>query len=160
MVTLRGTLSKRGYVYNSIFGNRAEDIYFESTEDLCFSLGYILKKVSRIDAEIPEDRNTILSNIVPNYSITQGFTSGGNDMKWAPQYRIYFHSINAIPLSLRGRLQNDNQMRITGSLFVEACMYIGFNPGRIQDSDLIFEVIREVFSDDEQQAFFDGYNVR
>ncbi len=49
-------------------------------------------------------------------------------------------------------------MRITGSLFVEACMYIGFNPGNRQDGDLIIEVIREMFDEDEQQAFVDGYN--
>ena len=158
MVTLRGVLSQRGYSYNTVFAGRAEDIYFNTVEDLCFSLGYILRNVRRFDAEIPADRDAILREIIPNYPISLGTTSGGHDMKWAPQYRIYFQKIYQIPPELKSRLQDDNQMRITGRLFVEACMYIGFNPGNRQDGDLIIEVIREMFDEDEQQAFVDGYN--
>lgn len=158
MVTLRSVLSQRGYNYDTVFRGRAEDIYFKTTEDLCFSLGYILRNVSRFDAEIPTSRNSVLKTILPNYPISQGVTSGGYDMKWAPQFRIYFSSLYGMPRELMNRLQNDAQMRITGSLFVEACMYIGFTPGSCQDNDLIIEVIREVFDEDEIQAFIDGYN--
>lgn len=157
MVTLRNVLKQRGYSYNTVFAGRAEDIYFNAVEDLCFSLGYILQNVRRFDAEIPADRDFILRDIIPNYPISLGTTSGGHDMKWAPQYRIYFQTINRIPPELANRLQDDDQMRITGSLFVEACMYIGFNPGNSQDDDLIIEVIREIFDTDEQDAFWEGY---
>lgn len=159
-ITLQKTLFNRGYCYNSNFKGRAEDIYFDSTDDLCFALGYILKNVRRIDAEIPDDRDDVLAEIIPNYPIASGITSGGNDMKWAPQYRIYFNSIYNMPSALKYRLQDDNQMRITGSLFVEACMYVGFNPGNMQDKEMIKEAILEVFCDEnEQSAFWDGYGI-
>lgn len=159
-ITLKKILFDRGYCYNSNFGGRAEDIYFNSIEELCFALGYILKNVRRIDAEIPEDRNEVLSKIIPNYRITSGLTSGGNTMKWGAEYRIYFNSTSNMPSALRGRLQNDNQMRITGSLFVEACMYVGFNPGNSQNDEMIKCAINKIFcNENEQKAFFNGYNV-
>lgn len=159
MTTLRGELINRGHGYCSIFGDRAEDIYFETVQDLCYALGYILKYVKSIDAEIPEDRNAILSSILPNYPICNGVTAGGNVKKWAPQYRIYFYTTVNMPHELYCRLQNDDKIRITGSLFVEACMYVGFDPGRYQDSVLIEQVVKNIFSaQSEQQAFDNGYN--
>lgn len=158
MVTLRETLCQRGYKYHSIFAHVAEDVYFNTTKDLCFALGYILKNVHRVDAEIPNDRGALLSKILPNYPITTGYTSGGNEMKRAPQYRIYFNTTHNMPQELYNRLQNDNQMRITGSLFVEACMYIGFNPGNMQEKEVISAAIMEIFcNNDEQEAFRNGY---
>lgn len=157
MVTLRGILNQRGYNYVSSFTNRAEDIYFETVEELCFSLGYILKNVKRIDAEIPSN-SEILERVAPNYPISPGFTSGGNSMKMAPQYRIYFNTIEGIPPKLEERLQNDPQMRITGSFFVEACMYIGFKPGNTQDKESVFSMISKVFNEFEQKSFLLGYN--
>ena len=154
MLTLKSVMQQRGYGYISVFGHAAEDIYFNTIEDLCFSLGYILRNIRRFDAEIPEDRYVLLKRVLPNYSITSGFTSGGNEMKRAPQYRIYFRSISNMPSSLRCRLQDDNQMRITGSLFVEACMYLGFNPGNKQDNQIIETVILKVFNNDNEKASF------
>jgi hypothetical protein len=156
MVTLRGILNQRGYNYVSSFTNRAEDIYFETVEELCFSLGYILKNVKRIDAEIPSN-SEILERVAPNYPISPGFTSGGNSMKMAPQYRIYFNTIEGIPPKLEERLQNDPQMRITGSLFVEACMHIGFKPGNTQDKENIYDIISKFFNESEQKYFQSGY---
>ena len=48
-------------------------------------------------------------------------------------------------------------MRLTGSRFIEACFYIGFVPGSNQDRDLIFEVMNEIFDDEEIKFFEDGY---
>lgn len=158
MVTLQNVLWNRGYTYNSVFHHVAEDIYFTTIEELCFSLGYILKNIHRLDAEIPEGRDALLNTIIPNYPITAGYTSAGNEMKRAPQYRIYFKTRDNMPAKLSARLQNDNQIRITGSLFVEACMYVGFNPGNRQDGEMIKEAIIEIFnSTEEQEAFLNGY---
>ncbi|WP_339055598.1 hypothetical protein KSU07_11855 [Fusobacterium animalis] len=157
MVTLRGILNQRGYSYDSFFTNRAEDIYFETVEELCFSLGYILKNVKRIDAEIPLN-SEVLGKVRPNYPITPGFTSGGYSMKMAPQYRIYFNTVDKMPLKLAERLQDDLQMRITGSLFIEACMHIGFKPGNIQCKESVFSMISKVFNESEQKSFLLGYN--
>ena len=56
-------------------------------------------------------------------------------MKWGKQYRIYFNSIRNMPVELKGRLQNDDKMRLTGSRFIEAGFYIGFVPGSNQDNE-------------------------
>lgn len=157
MVTLRGILNQRGYSYDSFFTNRAEDIYFETVEELCFSLGYILKNVKRIDAEIPLNSG-VLEKVTPNYPISPGLTSGGNSMKMAPQYRIYFSTIEGMPLKLKERLQSDSQMRITGSLFIEACMNIGFRPGNTQNEKNIFNIISQIFNKSEQKYFLLGYD--
>lgn len=160
MITLMSVLRQRGYGYNSIFGNVAEDICFKDTVDLCYALGYILRNNKKFDAEIPVD-SSIVQQIRPNYPIQNGYTSGGNLMKRAPQLRIYFHSTVNMPLSLKARLQNDDKMRITGSLFVEACLHLGFIHGKFQDEELIKEVIAEIFvNDNEREAFFNGYSMR
>lgn len=157
MFTLRSVLLQRGYCYQTFFTNRAEDIYFETVNDLCYSIGYILRHVQRIDAEIPEEQISEILRVIPNYPITTSYTSGGNVMKWGKQYRIYFNSIRNMPDELKGRLQNDDKMRLTGSRFIEACFYIGFVPGSNQDRDLIFEVMNEIFDDEEIKFFEDGY---
>lgn len=157
MFTLRSVLSQRGYGYQTFFTNRAEDIYFKTVNDLCYSIGYILRHVQRIDAEIPEEQISEILRVIPNYPITTSYTSGGNVMKWGKQYRMYFNSIRNMPVELKGRLQNDDKMRLTGSRFIEACFYIGFVPGSNQDRDLIFEVMNEIFDDEEIKFFEDGY---
>lgn len=160
MITLRSTLGQRGRRYSSSFGDRAEDIYFDSTLELCEAIGYILGNINRIDAEIPESQYVELRRIFPNYPISNGLTSGGNTMKWAPQYRIYFSETDTMPFKLQQRLQNDTQMRITGSLFIESCFFIGFAPGVQQDRRRIIEAINELFEDDdERRAFDDGFNL-
>ncbi len=160
MITLISVLRQRGYGYNSIFGNVAEDICFKDTIDLCYALGYILRNNKKFDAEIPVD-SSIVQQIRPNYPIQNGYTSGGNLMKRAPQLRIYFHSTVNMPSSLKERLQQDDKMRITGSLFVEACLHLDFIHGKIQDEGLIKEVIASIFvDDDEQKAFLNGYGMR
>ncbi|GHV91270.1 hypothetical protein AGMMS50268_17730 [Spirochaetia bacterium] len=160
-MTLHDSLRGTAYAYVSKFGDKAEDIYFESTEELCEALGYILHNIKRIDAEIPDDQYAALSAIFPNYPIQNGLTTGGNKMKRAPQYRIYFNTIRNMPAKLRGRLQNDNQMRITGSLFVEACFFIGFVPWYpTQNKNQIQMAVSSVFpKSSEQQAFMQGYNL-
>lgn len=157
MFTLRSVLSQRGYGDQTFFANRAEDIYFKTVNDLCYSIGYILRHVQRIDAEIPEEQISEILRVIPNYPITTSYTSGGNVMKWSKQYRIYFNSIRNMPVELKERLQNDDKMRLTGSRFIEACFYIGFVPGSNQDRDLIFEVMNEIFDDEEIKFFEDGY---
>lgn len=157
MITLEKELSRRGYSYKSIFGCKAEDVYFESIEDLCFALGYIVKHVERVDAEIPDNFSTT-SKMGRHYSITNGVTSGGYVMKEAPQFRIYFKTISQMPDELRERLQNDDKMRITGSRFVEACMKIGFVPGADQNKKEIQSKILEIFHEEnEKEAFRAGY---
>lgn len=157
MFTLRGVLQTMGYNYKSAFTDRAEDIYFQSINDLCFSLGYILKHIKRIDAEIPEEQIAELLRVIPNYPIKKGVTSGGNAMKWAPQYRIYFNSIVNIPNALKDRLQNDTMMRMTGSKFIESCFFIGFLPGSNQDIFLICTSILKLFNIGELFYFVCGY---
>lgn len=155
---LKDALRRSGYPYTTVFTNRANDIDFETPEDLCFALGYILKHADRIDAEIPEGRNDLLSSIVPNYPITQSCTVSGYDMKWGAQYRIYFDSTRNMPRELLNYIQNDQFRRLSGSRFVESLLYIGFNPGTIQDEDLIRAVVEEVFVDSTcRQAFEEGY---
>jgi hypothetical protein len=157
MFTLRGVLQTMGYNYKSAFTDRAEDIYFQSINDLCFSLGYILKHIKRIDAEIPEEQIAELLRVIPNYPIKKGITSGGNAMKWASQYRIYFNSIVNIPNALKDRLQNDTMMRMTGSKFIESCFFIGFLPGSNQDIFLICTSILKLFNSGELFYFVCGY---
>ncbi len=156
IITLKKVLKQKGYDYETVFSKRAEDIEFDKVENLCFSLGYILRNVKKIDAEIPID-STVLDKITPNFPITSGSTTGGHKKKWAPEYRIYFKTIYQIPLELKKRLQDDNQMRITGSLFIESCMHIGFKHGNIQNEDLIIGVIKKIFNTNEQKSFFEGY---
>ncbi len=157
MLTLRSVLLQRGYDYETFFTDRAEDIYFKTVNDLCYSIGYILRHVQRIDAEIPKEQISEILRVIPNSPITTSYTSGGNAMKWGKQYRIYFNSIRNMPVELERRLQNDDKMRITGSMFIEACFYIGFVPGLNQDRDLISEVMNEIFDDEEIKSFEDGY---
>lgn len=157
MFTLRSVLSKRGYDYETFFTDRAEDIYFKTVNDLCYSIGYILRHVQRIDAEIPKEQVSEILRVIPNYPITTSYTSGGNIMKWGKQYRIYFNSIINMPIELERRLQNDDKMRITGSRFIEACFFIGFVPGANQNKDLIFERMEKIFTDKEIKYFNNGY---
>ena len=161
-MTLRGEMARRNYSYNTIFGRRAEDIEFETSEEICIALGYILKHVQRIDAEIPRGQNAVLGKIYTNkYIIRPGYTSGGNPMKEGPQYRIYFDTLRNMPQKLRNRLQNDDKMRITGSLFVEACLYIGFQPGSVaQDENMIRHVVTTIFNTKSEIAAFNyGYSL-
>lgn len=157
MFTLESVLSQRGYGYQTFLTNKAEDIDFKTVNDLCYSIGYILRHVQRIDAEIPEEQISEILRVIPNYKITTNNTSGGNVMKWGKQYRIYFNSIKNMPFELKGRLQNDDKMRLTGSKFIEACFYIGFVPGPKQDKKLIFKVMNKIFYDEEIEFFKDGY---
>ena len=157
MFTLRSVLSQRGYDCQTSFTDRVDDIYFKTVNDLCYSIGYILKHVQRIDAEIPEEQISENLRVIPNYPITTNYTSGGNVMKRSRQYRIYFNSIKNMPFELKGRLQNDDKMRLTGSRFIEACFCIGFVSGSNQNIDLIFEKMNKIFDDEEIKFFEDGY---
>jgi len=159
-MTLREILIQRGYEYESALGNRAEDIYFENVEELCISLGYILRHIRRFDAEIPEDWVHVIKRVNPNYPITDGLTVSGHKMKYGPEYRIYFENTRQIPDALSARVQNDRQMRMTGSLFVEACMVLGYVHGSEQDMDLIFATMDEIFTSEvERAAIEEGYNL-
>lgn len=152
MTTLRQELAYRGYGYQSVLTNHAEDIYFDDVEELCESLGYIVNHIVRFDFEIPKNLNPTMG-----YPITNGTTSGGNPMKLGRQYRIYFDTINNMPPKLLERLQNDNQNRITGSFFVEACYYLGFRVGSYQDFSLIINNINNIFNSNlERNAFANG----
>jgi len=49
-------------------------------------------------------------------------------------------------------------MRFTGSLFVEACFFIGFLPGNVQNNWRIYTAINRIFPNIyEQNAFVYGY---
>lgn len=157
MITLGSILLKRGYSYKSFLGIRAEDIDFDNINDLCYSIGYILRNVQRIDAEIPKELESEILRAMPNYIINSGSTSGGNAMKWGKEYRIYFSSTKDMPTKLQRRLQNDKKMRMTGSKFIEACFYLGFSPGSDQDIDLICENMKKIFNDTEVEYFYKGY---
>lgn len=155
MTTLGVELSVRGYRYVSFLSNRAEDIYFDDAEELCESLGFILNHIVRFDFEIPANYNSPIG-----YPITNGSTSGGNPMKYGREYRIYFDTTNNMPAKLAKRLQKDNQKRITGSLFVEACYHLGFQPGSSQNRKQIQNRIMSIFtSRSEQDAFKHGLHL-
>lgn len=145
MITLKQELNNRELVYNSIFTNRAEDVYFKSIEELCFSIGYTLKHVRRVEAEVPV-------RLAKDF----GYTIYGD--KQASQYRIYYDTIVNMPPALATRLQCDDKMRITGSLFVEACMYLGFLPDYVNESEIEVRFKRIFSNDNETQAFNEGYN--
>ena len=117
-----------------------------------------MRNVHRIDAEIPERRDDVLRLICPNYPITEAYTSGGYDMKWGAQFRVYFNTLQNMPLKLLRRVQDDPQMRLSGSAFVESLLYIGFDPGDVQDANLVIAAICEVFdSTSERDAFNSGF---
>ena len=153
MVTLRDILSCNDINYTSAFRHRAEDIYFDDTNELFYSLGYILSHYKLFEFQIPED----LPLIPGCYEITNGCTTNGNEMKYAGEYRIYFRNIDNIPDILRERLQKDDKMRMTGSLFIEACACLGFVPGRVQNKRAIENNILELCENQiEQDAFYLG----
>ena len=154
-MTLRQILQQRGFGYVSIFGNRAEDIYFNCVKELCEVLGYIYQNIKRLDAEIPDTHIPLLHKIIPNYPISNGYTSSGHDMKWAPQFRIYLSTTRNCPKVLLARKQNDNQMRFTGSMFIEACLFLGFLPGSEQFPDLILPTIKQMFPNVNEEQSFD-----
>lgn len=160
-MTLCELLFSKGIIYTSNFKTRAEDISFNSNEELFESLGYILSHVKRIDFETPSDHKIELANNASNYTIENGTTTGGHQMKYASQYRIYLSNINNIPLKLRNRLQKDSQMRITGTLFIEACKCLGFKHGSQQDIDAIYNYITQflISTCSEQAALDRGYNL-
>lgn len=155
-MTLRDLLADNGIRYASSFSNRAEDIDFDDEEELFEALGYILNHYQRFDFEIPDDHR-MLHNAYP---IANGMTAGGNEMKYSGEYRIYFRTIRNMPDKLHRRLQNDNRNRITGSLFIESCYYLGFEPGSTQNEALIETRIHDLTQNDaEEEAFNRGYNL-
>lgn len=156
MITLWRLMNMRGIHYRSSFGGRAEDIIFDSSERVFLSLGYLLSHCRRFEFQIPEnDTQTYRS-----YPIANGKTSGGYIMKQTSQYRIYFDTTRNMPDELYGRLQNDNNRRITGSLFVEACYYLGFVAGVVQDYRNIEMNIRSMIkTTSEEDAFEYGLNL-
>ncbi len=151
-MTIKDALALSGYTYQSRFTMRADDIDFNSTTDICYSLGYILGHLNRIDVEIPEEQ----SQIKGSYPISNTVTTSGNKMKQAPQYRIYLTTTRNIPPELAGRLQNDSQNRITGSRFVEACLQMGFVPGNVQNPTAIRSKVAACFSQQDLNAFDRG----
>ncbi len=155
-MTLGALMNKRGILYNSVFNQRAQDIEFESSEDIFYSLGFIVNNCQRFEFEIPEDEiQTYMS-----YPITEGVTSGGYKMKQARQYRIYFKTTLGMPEKLKERLQDDSHRRMTGSRFIEACYYLGFCAGNKQDTRNIIMNIRSLIQDEvEQRAFEEGLNL-
>lgn len=150
-MTLGELMEMRGIPYISIFGNRAEDIYFDNSERIFYSLGFIVNHCHRFEFEIPEERPQTFGS----YPITNGVTSGGYTMKQANQYRIYFDTIRNMPKELKGRLQNDNNKRITGSKFIEACYHLGFVAGCNQDTRNIIMNIQQLMTNQAENQAFD-----
>ncbi|MCR4618264.1 MAG: hypothetical protein K5669_08795 [Lachnospiraceae bacterium] len=148
-MTLGELMNIRGIRYNSIFGHRAEDIDFDNPERIFYCLGYIVNHCRRFEFEIPEERTQTYGS----YPIANGLTSGGHTMKQSNQYRIYFDTLNNMPPELRSRLQHDNNKRITGSRFIEACYYLGFVAGSYQDSrNILMNIQSIVNTPSENQA--------
>lgn len=157
MVTLSSILDNNMSNENK-HGPRALDIEFQSNEELCYAIGYIVKNLKRIDAEIPA-REIRASTSKAAYEISEGVTKGGHHMKLAAQYRLYFKSINNIPHSLNERLQSDKRKRMTGSKFIASCIKLGFCVGNAadQDFDRIVKHMNELFSEKEMRHFQLGY---
>lgn len=151
MTTLGDELNSRGIRYVSQLTNHAQDIYFDNPEELCESLGYILNHIVRFDFEIPANYSPSIG-----YPIANGTTSGGNPMKYGSEFRIYFDTVRNMPKKLISRLQSDNKKRITGSLFVEACSYLGFQPGSYQNKSQIQEKILSIFSSVSERSAFES----
>ena len=70
---------------------------------------------------------------------------------------MYFKALDNMPEKLLARVQNDNLKRMTGSRFIEACFFIGFEPGRNQDVREIMKNARNIFNEEEFDAFIEGY---
>lgn len=156
---LQDVLIEKGYSFQNTFTARANDIDFESEEDLAFALGYILGHANRIDAEIPEQQIKWIREIIPNYPIYDGTTISGDPIKWGRQYRIYFDTTRNMPNELRSHLQHDSHMRMTGSQFIESLFYVGFMPGAVQDENMIRGAFEEIFDTaSARQAFENGYD--
>lgn len=153
-ITLKEALEERGICYDSSLSNHAQDIAFYNTEELCESLGFILKHIVRLDIEIPA--NDYSSN---GYPIANGITSGGNKMKYGNEYRIYFDTTYNMPDKLLKRLQNDTKNRITGSRFIEACTHLGFQHGIVQNKRQICSNIVSIFSSTKEIDAF-NYGLR
>lgn len=132
-MTLRELMNKRGIRYNSIFGYKAKDMYFETSDRIFCALGFLLSHCQHFEFEIPEnDTQTYRS-----YPIANGRTSGGHIMK-----------------------QKDHYRRITGSLFVEACYYLGFVAGVGQDyRNIEMNISSLIQTQQEEDAFKYGFNL-
>lgn len=155
-MTLCELMNIRGIRYNSIFGHRAEDIEFDNPERIFYCLGFIVNHCRRFEFEIPEERTQTYGS----YPIANGLTSGGYVMKQTNQYRIYFNELNNMPPELCSRLQNDNNKRITGSRFIEACYYLGFVAGSYQDSrNILMNIQSLINSQSENQALVYGLSL-
>ena len=87
-----------------------------------------LKENCKIDLESPA-RNK--STIPGNYSIEEGTTTGGYDMKFGEEYRIYIKNITGIPPFLNAELkERGTRNRIGGSDAIKAIMaYADFRVG-------------------------------
>jgi len=82
----------------------------------------------KIDLEEPR-RNG--STVPGSYPIADGTTTGGYDMKFGKEYRIYVKNITNIPPFLDAELkERGTKNRIGGSDAIRAIMmYAGFNVG-------------------------------
>ncbi|MCL2187390.1 MAG: hypothetical protein FWC16_01135 [Defluviitaleaceae bacterium] len=157
MTTLSNELYLRGISYNSLLTNRANDILFSDVLELCEVLGYIARNVSHIDGEYPQ------GIAVPrdwNMPITDNITSGGHEMKWGRQYRVYLGSVVNCPPIIRQRLHNDQHNRFGGSRFVEALLACGFTPGYGNNANIVMQTLVRIFtSTNEQNALTQGFNL-
>jgi hypothetical protein len=152
MTTLRKALEKRGYTYTSELSDKAEDILFEDTSELCNAIGYIARNISQLEGQYPEEFNSW------NLPITDGVTSGGYKVKWGKQNRIYLDSTRNCPPRIRERLHQDSRKRFGGSFFVEALLCCGFVPGYAQNIDYIRKRVYEIFNKEKyRKAFEHGF---
>jgi hypothetical protein len=158
MVTLRQELANRGIRYASkLDTQKAEDIVFDTSVELCEALGYIAKCISHLDGEYPEDKAEISDWNMP---IKDGITSGGNKKKWGREYRVYMRTKNNCPQKISERLHRDSYNRFGGGLFVEALLLCGFRSGHSQNISTIQNTVFNIFTDPaEQAAFINGYNL-
>jgi len=82
-----------------------------------------VKNKSKIDLETPERDN---SSVPGNYSIAEGTTSGGHEMKRSKQLRIYADDTKNIPTFLdKAVKERGTKNRIGGTEAIEAIMKEG-----------------------------------
>lgn len=148
-----------------ILGNRALDIDV-SEKEFCLILGYLATpgRVGFIEAQIPEDKVEEFTNNYSEkgyYPITQGETSGGNQMKQGCQFRIYFNNVNNCPCILKPYLGKGNGTyckRINKGKFIEKIIEnFGFRFGHNQDVDLIREKVSRIYPQ-YMEDFDKGFN--
>lgn len=136
----------------SLLGNRAQSIDFESESERFECIGYIAnsRHVSSFEAEVPKDgRDQIFERLYPGQKyrpIETGVTPSGMPNKISSQFRINFIDLRNCPIALKRNIGKGNGGcvgRINKSRFVlELVQHYGFRFGDRQEVDCIRDIAR------------------